>query len=206
MNEVTNVRNWFRNNFQPIKPEEADFINKDGDLIAIVKEDKTPLRRWIDNVRWFRGTWFRIDKVSGTMVYSASRDLIILILSFSTTGITALIIVQLGYHHYNSHFESNTTIYENDRYWDKVVTLLIISTGLAMLIGPLWILESISNDSKKRLGVITAFVVGFTVLLSSVTVAKHFEVLAATAGKYKHTRLRAVLIEILTGMKVTLLC
>lgn len=58
-----------------------------------------------------------------------------------------------------------------------------MTTGLAMLIGPLWILDSISNDSKKRLGVITAFVVAFTVLLSSVTVAKHFEVLAATAGE-----------------------
>jgi len=88
-----------------------------------------------------------------------------------------------GFHHYNTHFESDTTIYENDRYWNKVVTLLIMTTGLAMLIGPLWILDSISNDSKKRLGVITAFVVAFTVLLSSVTVAKHFEVLAATAGE-----------------------
>jgi hypothetical protein len=61
------------------------------------------------------------------------------------------------------------------------VTIVVLSTGLAMLIGPLWILESIA-DSKTRLGVITAFVVAFTVLVSSVTVAKHFEVLAATAA------------------------
>ncbi len=90
---------------------------------------------------------------------------------------------QLGYTHYNTHYESSETVYENDSYWDKVVTLLIMSTGLAMLVGPLWILDSIANDSRRRLGVITAFIVAFTVLLSSVTVAKHFEVLASTAGR-----------------------
>ncbi len=53
--------------------------------------------------------------------------------------------------------------------------------GLGMLIGPLWWLQNLSN-SEVRLGVITGFLFAFMALLSILTVAKPFEVLAATAA------------------------
>lgn len=54
-----------------------------------------------------------------------------------------------------------------------------------MLIAPLWILQYIYGeqaDMKARLEIITGFLIGFTALLSIVTVARPFEVLAATAA------------------------
>lgn len=57
-------------------------------------------------------------------------------------------------------------------------TLLL---GLAMFIGPLWILEFVSGP-LSRLGVITSFIVLFIVLVSVMTTARPFESLAAAAG------------------------
>ena len=56
--------------------------------------------------------------------------------------------------------------------------------GLAMLIGPLWWLQHISqhDNPQYRLAVTTGFLVLFTFLLTLLTVAKPFEVLAATAA------------------------
>jgi hypothetical protein len=50
-----------------------------------------------------------------------------------------------------------------------------------MLIAPLWILNYVSGPSA-RLEIITAFVVVFLCLIQSVTIAKPFETLAATAA------------------------
>lgn len=81
-------------------------------------------------------------------------------------------------------FERETTIYNREAMLDKLITCVIISTGLCMLIGPLWWLQRLSAHqpkSKAGLGVITGFLVLFTMSLSILTVAKPFEVLAATA-------------------------
>lgn len=54
-----------------------------------------------------------------------------------------------------------------------------------MLIAPLWVLQYFYTeqpDMKTRLEIITGFLIGFTFLLSIVTVARPFEVLAATAA------------------------
>ena len=53
-----------------------------------------------------------------------------------------------------------------------------------MLVGPLWWLQYLSarNNAEYRLAVITGFLVLFTILLSILTVARPFEVLAATAA------------------------
>ena len=53
--------------------------------------------------------------------------------------------------------------------------------GLLLLLGPMWILQFMSQNTR-RLGVITGFVLVFAALLVSATVAKPFEVLAATAA------------------------
>ena len=78
-------------------------------------------------------------------------------------------------------FERTSTVYSKDELVNKIVTFLTIVLGLGMLIGPLWWLQNISNN-EKRLGVITGFLFIFTGLLSILTVAKPFEVLAATAA------------------------
>lgn len=56
--------------------------------------------------------------------------------------------------------------------------------GLSMLVGPLWWLQYLSaqNSLEARLAVITVFLFVFTVLLSILTMARPFEVLAATAA------------------------
>ncbi|MCJ1432761.1 hypothetical protein MMC27_002118 [Xylographa pallens] len=80
---------------------------------------------------------------------------------------------------------SKTTIYTDDTRVDKVVTFTVMSTGLGMLIGPLWWLQQITADEsnlQSRLGIITGFIVCFAGILSIVTVAKPFDVLAATAA------------------------
>ena len=46
--QIRNIREWFKNNNNPIREEEAEFIEKAGDLIPVVPKEKTPLRRFID--------------------------------------------------------------------------------------------------------------------------------------------------------------
>lgn len=82
-------------------------------------------------------------------------------------------------------FEMDTTVYNRDSRVDKLATFLIMLLGLGMLIGPLWWLQHLSAyqpNLQARLEVITGFLVLFTILLSILTVAKPFEVLAATAA------------------------
>jgi len=78
------------------------------------------------------------------------------------------------------HVRSETTMYHSNTGLDAFVTAVIISFGLMFLLGPMWWLQFVS-DSVKRLGMITGFVLLFTVLLASSTVTKPFESLAATA-------------------------
>lgn len=78
-----------------------------------------------------------------------------------------------------------TTKFHKDSPVDKVVTCITVMLGLVMLIVPLWILQHIAAQRpnlEARLGVITGFLILFTILLSIFTVAKLFEVLAATAA------------------------
>ena len=71
--------------------------------------------------------------------------------------------------------------YSSDKRIDRVLSLLIMLLGLAMLIAPLWILAFV-GDLAIRLGVICAFIVLFVALISVTTVAKPFESLAAAAA------------------------
>ena len=69
----------------------------------------------------------------------------------------------------------------SDKRIDRFITCLILGVRTAMLIVPIWILEVITQPIRK-LVVITVFIVVFLAMLSSVTVAKPFETLAATAA------------------------
>ena len=80
-------------------------------------------------------------------------------------------------------FGLETTVYNKESVIDKSVTFVTMVLGVAMLIGPLWWLQHLThNNLEARLGVITGFLVVFTILLSILTVARPFEVLAATAA------------------------
>ncbi|CZR63284.1 uncharacterized protein PAC_13181 [Phialocephala subalpina] len=64
---------------------------------------------------------------------------------------------------------------------DKLVSGIILLAGLLMLVVPLWILEFVT-DEVVRLGVITTFVVLFLVVVVTISGAKPYESLAATAA------------------------
>lgn len=76
-------------------------------------------------------------------------------------------------------FEKETTVYNRVSMLNKLITCVTISAGLCMLIGPLWWLQQLSAhqpNSKAGLGIITGFLILFTVSLSILTVAQPFEV------------------------------
>lgn len=82
-------------------------------------------------------------------------------------------------------FERQETIYNKESRIDKVVTCATLAIGLAMLIGPLWLLQYVTSQgtgTTNKLWIINAFLIGFAVLLIILTVARPFEVLAATAA------------------------
>ena len=79
----------------------------------------------------------------------------------------------------------DVTIYAREVVIDRIFTCATLVLGLAMLVGPLWWLQHLSMDHpnpRAQLEVITGFLVMFTIMLSMLTVAKPFEVLAATAA------------------------
>lgn len=62
-------------------------------------------------------------------------------------------------------------------FFDKATMVV----GLGMVIGPLWVLEFVSGP-LQRLGVITAFVLVFLLLLSVATTGRPIERLAGVAA------------------------
>ena len=77
--------------------------------------------------------------------------------------------------------EDKNVHYFSDEKIDRFVATVIMISGLIMLVAPLWILAFLQGLSQ-RLGVISAFIILFVALLSSTTVAKTFESLAAAAA------------------------
>jgi hypothetical protein len=69
----------------------------------------------------------------------------------------------------------------SDKRIDRFITAIIVGIGLAMLITPMWVLQSL-DDPRKKLAIITAFIVAFLGMVSYATVAKPPEILAATAA------------------------
>jgi len=71
--------------------------------------------------------------------------------------------------------------YHSDAKIEKTIVVVVIIVGFLMLLVPLWILEFVVNE-VHRLAIISGFMALFLFLVSSVTVAKAFETLAATAA------------------------
>jgi hypothetical protein len=71
-------------------------------------------------------------------------------------------------------------VWPNDQRMEKVSSVAISVAGLAMLIGPVWILAYL-KPITYRLAVISSFIVIFFVVLA-VTRSRLYESLAATAA------------------------
>ena len=73
------------------------------------------------------------------------------------------------------------TVYTDNERVGQFVSAIVIFAGLVMLVAPLWVLEFV-DGSVRRLGLITGFIVLFLVLVATVSEARPFESLAATAA------------------------
>jgi hypothetical protein len=90
------------------------------------------------------------------------------------------------------------TIWQNDTRVEGLSGTIVALIGLGMLLGPLWVLEVCNNSpGPVRLGVITAFVTLFFVLVAVATTARIFDALAAAAAY------SAVLMVFLTNAPTT---
>lgn len=69
----------------------------------------------------------------------------------------------------------------SDNRVDRCVNTVVVAIGIAMLVGPIWILNGL-NSQKEKLATITAFVVLFLGIVGGASVAKIWEALAATAA------------------------
>ncbi|KAK8131360.1 phytase, partial [Apiospora sp. TS-2023a] len=74
-----------------------------------------------------------------------------------------------------------TNIHGSDEPVDTMAAVTIFVVGIILLIAPLWILAN-THDMNKRLGIITTFIAVLLAVLTSATLGKPFEILAATAG------------------------
>ncbi|KAL2040569.1 hypothetical protein N7G274_006548 [Stereocaulon virgatum] len=153
--QLSNVKQWLANANGPIEPEEVEFLQEEDDLIPVASKPKAPLRRFIDRHNFLTLPACLRERSKNARLFT------------------------------EEDFEMQTTVYNNDRALDKVVTFITVLLGLAMIIGPLWLLQYLAthrSNLQARLGVITGFLALFTTLTSLFTVAKPFEVLAATAA------------------------
>jgi hypothetical protein len=152
---VTNVKNWLENRAGAIDEKESNFINQRDDLITVFTVPRTPLRSALERFEWFN--WPKVFQDVPNRFKSGNGD--------------------LPYYEYNP----KTTRYHSDHRIEQCVTASVCFVGFVMLIAPLWILMYIQSN-PVRLGIITGFIAVFLALIQSVTVAKPFESLAATAA------------------------
>ena len=82
-------------------------------------------------------------------------------------------------------FGNTSTVYHTGGIVDQGLTCITLELGLAMLIGPPWLLQHLVTTQSSPgilLGVISGMSILFTVLAAFFTLAKPSEILAATAA------------------------
>jgi hypothetical protein len=84
-------------------------------------------------------------------------------------------------HNEGVHVRSEATKYSDNERAERFTNAAIILVGLIMMLAPMWWLENVSV-SPTRLKFITGFVCVFIVMMTTATINKHFEVVAATAA------------------------
>ena len=172
------MRRWLASANHPIWDEEVAYLNEEDDLVPVTSTSQAPLRQLVDRfpiLNFLRHT----PCISERKVRQQSNS--------TVTGAPANRIRQKKERLYGAEedFEMETTVYSKDRFFEKIIAVFTIVVGLVMLICPLWVLQHLATDSSNlevRLGVVTGFIVLFTILTSLFTVAKAHEVLAATAA------------------------
>ena len=162
---ITNVQNWLKNHEGAIREQEAAFIMDHEDLIALKPTVRTSLRRGLEKLEIFRhSTIFRRRPL-----HSAAS---------SSGGVNANAV---GTNMRGPLYDSEATFYQKHKMIDKFVNIIICVAGFSMIAAPLWILFYVSSK-QHQLAVITVFIAVFLTLVQSVSVARPFESLAATAA------------------------
>ena len=78
-------------------------------------------------------------------------------------------------------FNSDQTAYTSKTGLDRFTNTLILVLGLALLFGPTWWLDAVTNDDH-RLAIITSFIGFITFVVWAAAGQRPFEILAATAA------------------------
>lgn len=145
---ISNVNNWLLDCCRDaIFPEESKYITKEDDLIRVVHEKRTPLRKIVG----------KYSSITQNMFMK----------KIDTDDIKG--------------YDPEATAYWDDKKVESCARSVIITTGLVMLIAPQWWLLFV-QDRRIQLGIITGFIIIFLVLVATVTGARPFESLAATAA------------------------
>ncbi|KAK7983328.1 Glycoside hydrolase- family 43 [Apiospora arundinis] len=150
--DIKNINRWHYNHgWKAIDKEETQYLQRTDDLVSITQKEKTPLRQFIDKSRRLR---------------------------------TLRIWQQPGNNNTNEgpqHDRDQDVSYYSDKRIDTFTSLTIVFIGIAMLLTPIWILQSLQAPTTK-LVVITIFILAFLITLSYAMVTKPFEALGATAA------------------------
>ena len=176
--QVKNVRQWLKNANGAIMDEEIAYLNEEDDLVPVASTPKAPLRQFINKL-----STHNFRRLAPCIMDRKVRQQC----KSTVTDSQANCNRKKNKRLYNPEedFEAQTTIYNKEQLFAKIVTIFTIVVGLAMLIGPLWILQHLSTEPSNleiRLGVITGFIALSAILTSLLTTAKTFEVLVATAA------------------------
>lgn len=78
-------------------------------------------------------------------------------------------------------YDAEHVSYYSDSRMDKTASVVIVAVGVVMLITPIWVLQAM-DGLRAKLGIITAFVLIFLLVLSFAMASKPFEALGATAA------------------------
>lgn len=78
-------------------------------------------------------------------------------------------------------YDAKQISYYSDIRMDRFACAILGSTGIIMLITPIWILQALASQ-RDRLIVITAYIIACLIILSSVTSAEPLKALGATAA------------------------
>jgi hypothetical protein len=154
--DITSVRDWLKSTRPTaIDVRESQYIDHDDDLVSIHPKTKSPGRIFIEKFA-FGSPWNPrgIPWLKALFSREAPKDFVSL--------------------------RNEGTVWPNDQRMETVSSILISVVGIAMLIGPIWALAYI-RSVVWRLGVISAFIVIFFVVLA-VTRSRLYEALAATAA------------------------
>ncbi|KAK8850954.1 hypothetical protein PGQ11_013433 [Apiospora arundinis] len=150
--DIKNINRWHYNHgWKAIDKEETQYLQQTDDLVSITQKDKTPLRQFIDKSRRLRT--LRIWQLPGNNNTNAGPQ----------------------------HDRDQDVSYYSDKRIDTFTSLTIVFIGIAMLLTPIWILQSLQAPTTK-LVVITIFILAFLITLSYAMVTKPFEALGATAA------------------------